>query len=298
MSKDDNADVTWREFNIHGKSDNVNEEEEADDKNFVFHLFDSPEDDPYETKDYHFPNMPGSGRNDDDRIKTIQLRGQADIQISTGLALWLGSEVMCEHLIENPNLVKGKRVLELGAGLGLCGIACHYLGAKRVLLTDGDTDVLENLRHNVSLNLLSPREDGKNDNGGDDDSESGGEYKDDSEKPSSPTTRTSNSISCPQLIWGTGKNADNFKESFGLSDIMMATDCVYMPQSLVPLWQSVNELLAPDGIFLYANRCAQQVDVDLVKEAATSHQFTWEGPTSEGVYTFQRKMKATSSYDE
>ncbi len=290
MSNDESEDVTWREFNIHGKSDNVDENEEADDKNFVFHLFDPPEDDPYETKDYHFPNMPGG--DDDDRIKTIQLRGQADIQISTGLALWLGSEVLCQHLVDNPNLVRGKSVLELGAGLGLCGIACHYLGANRVLLTDGDTDVLENLRHNVSLNVLSGND---NNDDGDDDAESRGEYKDDN--GSTANLHSSNSISCPQLIWGTGKNASNFKKSYGLSDVMIATDCVYMPHSLVPLWQSVNELLGPDGLFLYANRCAQQVDVDLVKEAASSHGFTWDGPTTEGVYTFQRKNKVTSPYD-
>lgn len=249
-------DVAWKEFNIHGKSDNLDENEEAGDNNFIFHLFDNPDDDPYETKEYNFSKLPT-------KEKSIRLRGQSDIQISTGLALWLGSEVLCEHLTNYPNLVKGKKVLELGAGLGLCGIASHLLGASRVLMTDGDTDVLENLRYNVTLNIKNCV---------------------DGEKAL---------VSCPQLIWGTGNNAYDFQEVYGKADVMIATDCVYMPQSLEPLWQSVNELLEPEGgIFLYANRCAQQVDVELVKKHATSHGFTWTEPTEEGIFTFTRLPKS------
>ena len=49
--------------------------------------------------------------------------------------------------------IRGKRVLELGAGTGFLSILCvQYLGAEQVLATDGDEQVIEALRENVSLN--------------------------------------------------------------------------------------------------------------------------------------------------
>ena len=49
--------------------------------------------------------------------------------------------------------LRGARVLELGAGTGVCGIYAAALGASRVLLTDDDRPALLSLaRSNVSLN--------------------------------------------------------------------------------------------------------------------------------------------------
>ena len=59
---------------------------------------------------------------------------------------------MKDYLLEHPTLLKDKYIVELGAGVGLCGIVAHKLGAKRVLLTDGDKTVLKNLRYNVQRN--------------------------------------------------------------------------------------------------------------------------------------------------
>jgi predicted nicotinamide N-methyase len=36
---------------------------------------------------------------------------------------------------EKGGFVKGKRILELGAGTGLLGLACAKLGAKHVVIT-------------------------------------------------------------------------------------------------------------------------------------------------------------------
>ena len=71
---------------------------------------------------------------------------------STGLTLWQSSKNLCSHLCENPHIVRNKSVVELGAGLGLAGIVAFKLGAERVVLTDGDTDTLDNMRENVRLN--------------------------------------------------------------------------------------------------------------------------------------------------
>lgn len=52
-----------------------------------------------------------------------------------------------------PDLVKGKNVLELGAGTGFLSLLCAgELDARHVLATDGLAHVCESLQVNVDLN--------------------------------------------------------------------------------------------------------------------------------------------------
>ena len=46
--------------------------------------------------------------------------------------------------------VRGVRVLELGAGVGLCGLAAARQGAARVMLTDADKGSLDLLALHVA----------------------------------------------------------------------------------------------------------------------------------------------------
>ena len=308
MSKD----ITWKESNIHSTkneqsrdekgnlkrrdddSDNDDEEEIMND--FAFNLFSSPKEEIYETFEYDY-SFPPKEEHDHDhehehehdiRVpkQTIKIRGQSEINNSTGLSMWLGSEVISQYLLQNSNLIRNKTVLELGAGLGLVGITCHFIGASKVILTDGDTTVLNNLRFNVGQNIDGYSD--ENDNGGSGDSSS---Y---------PAV----SVSCPQHIWG--NDIDNFIESYGKANVIIATDCVYIPQSLEPLWQSIDQLLLTnvdnhgeesehddkdnknerinnnnnDGIFIYTNRCASAAPIEMVLEMATRFGFTWTTSSS------------------
>lgn len=40
---------------------------------------------------------------------------------------------------------RDRRVLELGAGMGVCGLIAHKTGAAAVVLTDGDSDAMKYL---------------------------------------------------------------------------------------------------------------------------------------------------------
>jgi predicted nicotinamide N-methyase len=69
------------------------------------------------------------------------------------LRLWEAGATLAEFLLQDPCLVKGKRVVELGAGVGLTGlVAAGCCGALSVRLTDYTDASLDNLRHNVSMN--------------------------------------------------------------------------------------------------------------------------------------------------
>ncbi|KAK5108765.1 hypothetical protein LTR62_007825 [Meristemomyces frigidus] len=71
-------------------------------------------------------------------------------------ALHLGSYLMTPA---GRTLVRGKSVLELGAGTGFLSILCaKHLQAKHVTSTDGDEGVVESLRENLFLNELDDEE--------------------------------------------------------------------------------------------------------------------------------------------
>ncbi|CEG42629.1 Putative N2,N2-dimethylguanosine tRNA methyltransferase [Plasmopara halstedii] len=68
----------------------------------------------------------------------------------TGLITWDGSVVLAKYLEhERRRDIAGSRVVELGAGTGLVGIAAALLGAKQVILSDLSY-VIDNLAKNVA----------------------------------------------------------------------------------------------------------------------------------------------------
>jgi len=73
----------------------------------------------------------------------------------TGTYGWPGGDSLAYYLARHPDLVKRKRVLELGCGTGAVGIVCSFLGASKVLLTDGSPAVLETTSLNVKRNRAS-----------------------------------------------------------------------------------------------------------------------------------------------
>src|SRR5260221_11755681 len=51
---------------------------------------------------------------------------------------WPGSQALARYLLDRPEIVRGKRVLDFGAGGGLAAIAAASLGATHVLAVDID----------------------------------------------------------------------------------------------------------------------------------------------------------------
>lgn len=73
-----------------------------------------------------------------------------------GLKVWECSYDLIHYLRSHPGEVEGKRVLELGCGHGLPGIACKQLGAKEVVFQDYTPAVLERVTAaNIGRNLGS-----------------------------------------------------------------------------------------------------------------------------------------------
>jgi len=193
---------------------------------------------------------------------------------STGVTLWKAAPRLAEYLVaERQSLVVEKSVLELGAGLGLCGMVAHHLGATRVLLTDADTITLQRMRANLETNCPNNnREADGNENGKGDCS-----------------VKT---IAVQQLIWN---NIDQM-ERCGTFDTILGADVIYAISSLAPLFDTVAFLLGKDDgdaspqrdrTFVLSRYCKWgNISDETVLEAASARNLTWTHP-SEGIYVFR-----------
>jgi len=131
---------------------------------------------------------------------------------STGLMLWESARLMASVLAENPNIVSGKRVLELGCGSGgICSmIASRH--ADRVVATDGDDFSLDLLAKNVASNIEQP---------------------------------LLTKLTTKKLEWGNKDHIESIKE---LSDrgfnVIIGTDVTYVAEAILPLFATAKELIA------------------------------------------------------
>lgn len=74
---------------------------------------------------------------------------------TTGFRTWEAALHLGQYLCENPSIVAGKRILELGAGTGYLSILCaRHLGCAHAVASDGSRDVVASLPDNLLLNGL------------------------------------------------------------------------------------------------------------------------------------------------
>jgi predicted nicotinamide N-methyase len=69
-----------------------------------------------------------------------------------GLLLWASAVGLARRVAREPALVAGKRVLEMGAGVGLSGIVAASAGAVEVVQTDYQPAALALCAHNAAEN--------------------------------------------------------------------------------------------------------------------------------------------------
>ena len=177
--------------------------------------------------------------------------GQEYGQVSerTGFTIWDAADVLAHYMVRVPSsensldgglpFFKGKRVVELGTGLGLCGILATHLMPSRIVLTDGDDLVLEKTRSNCVRNGVNE------------------------------------SCVIKKLRWGvkeveeflTGEDEEGFDTVFG-------SDIIYDEDKLEVLFATVSRLLAcsKNGVFVVAYR-RRHVSINLIFEQAMKSGF-------------------------
>lgn len=156
--------------------------------------------------------------------------------------------------------------------MGLCGILAHRLGNENttVVLTDGDTDALVQLRQNVTLN----------------------------------STGHSEMISCRQLLWGESNAHAFIRQQQGQQpfDVILASDVIYVPEVVDPLFATVQTCLRRrTGKFLLAYKQRDlPVTNTMVLRAAERAGLHWyeQSVSQEGMYLYEFRLRGDSSDTE
>jgi predicted nicotinamide N-methyase len=144
--------------------------------------------------------------------RRIIIQETSEAHKGTGLITWDGSVVLAKYLEKNAQkLVSGKRILELGSGTGLTGIAAVFLGAKNVLLTDLSY-TLNQLNYNVAANCNAD------------------ELRD-------------NAVVVAELDWA---REDTYPSPFIIFDTVVAADVVWIEELVVPLVNALSRLCTKD----------------------------------------------------
>lgn len=243
---------------------------------------------PTESYSFPYPN-PSSSSNANANDIIIELKGfhsdSEQIWNSTGLTLWRSSQHLCDYLVEHSQELQHKRILEIGSGLGRCGILAHKLAQatedadnvgnkSAIYLTDGDTDTLMQLRANIEHNT-------------------GVNYGSDSKN---------SEIVCHQLLWGK-ETAQKFLSRHACDetfDIILGSDLIYVESVIEPLFETVQILLRchPGGMFVMAHcsrRQGNEVQIDMVLDAAERAGFEHEQVVQDddiSLFIFRWKGKA------
>ncbi|MFT7108719.1 MAG: putative nicotinamide N-methyase [Psychrobacter glaciei] len=68
---------------------------------------------------------------------------------------WASGQVLARYILDNPNIVRGKKVLDFGTGSGVVAIAAMMAGAKQVIACDIDQQALISCKANAQLNNVS-----------------------------------------------------------------------------------------------------------------------------------------------
>ena len=68
---------------------------------------------------------------------------------------WAGGQALARYVLDNPGVVRGRRVLDVASGSGLVAIAAAKAGAASVTATDIDPDALAAIAGNAAANEVA-----------------------------------------------------------------------------------------------------------------------------------------------
>nr|WP_226575213.1 50S ribosomal protein L11 methyltransferase [Acuticoccus sediminis] len=87
--------------------------------------------------------------------KTEEELGEAGLPPPFWAFAWAGGQALARYILDDPSLVAGRRVLDVGAGGGIAAIAAALSGASSVRANEIDAFALEAIALNITANGVS-----------------------------------------------------------------------------------------------------------------------------------------------
>jgi predicted nicotinamide N-methyase len=134
---------------------------------------------------------------------------------------WPSGTALAYHFLKKPELVAGRRVLDLGCGVGPAGLAAAMAGAAHVELTDYDPHALHCAAKGAEANFPSGSEQGQR-------------------------------CSTRGLDWHDERSIISQVSASGQFDVVCACDVFYEPENLSAISRMLPRLLAPGGALMAA----------------------------------------------
>ncbi|KAF0978343.1 hypothetical protein FDP41_002858 [Naegleria fowleri] len=135
----------------------------------------------------------------DTTMKDLEIADKDKVDNTGNVCMWPSEEILAYHCIHKlgAEFFNGKRVLEIGCGIGVAGlmIAKAFPSITEIVLTDGNVSVVENLRYNIAHLVQN------------------GDLLDDK-------------ITCSQLLWQNNAQL----EMLGTFDVILAADCLFFEE--------------------------------------------------------------------
>lgn len=119
--------------------------------------------------------------------------GHGGTDIGFGASVYDCSFLLSYYVNQHPELVKGKKVVELGCGPGLASLVAGLSGASKVIATDGDPISVALTQKNIETNQLGC------------------------------------DISAMKLYWSNKEDMEDLKSRIGDIDVVIASDVAALP---------------------------------------------------------------------
>jgi predicted nicotinamide N-methyase len=159
-------------------------------------------------------------------------RGDADPFFCS---IWPSSIALAQNVLQQPSLVVGKRVIEVGCGLGLAGISAALAGARSVVVADREVFALRCSLLAARANGLFPTP-----------------LDADGAPPAPPAASGGGAgfgvLSALELDWHAPP-----PELEGAFDVVLCADVLYEGSAAEPVAALAQKLLAPGGLLLLAD---------------------------------------------
>lgn len=155
-------------------------------------------------------------------LDDFEISNKFDIDTTGLVCSWPSEDVLAHYCINHPNMFRSKRVLELGSGYGLAGLAIAASSeACEVVISDGNPQVVGYIQRSIHVNA---------------------------------DVFGSTKVSSMTLHW----NQDQFMDALNSFDVIVASDCTFFKEFHESLARTIKSLLknseTSEAIFLSPKR--------------------------------------------